>query len=323
MSVGMVLGKFMPPHLGHQYLFRFARAAVDRLYIVVEHVAGEPIPSTLRHAWIRDLHPDCVVLHLTTAMPQAPEEHPRFWERWREALQAVLPEAPDLVFASEAYGHRLARELGARFMPADPARQLVPVSGTAVRAEPYRHWRYLPGPVRAHYAKRVSVFGPESCGKSTLARDLAEALGTVWVPEYARTYLEAAGRAPAPEDMPLIARGQAASERALAPMAERVLITDTDPLATPLWSEALFGRVDPEVAALAAASRYDLTLLTDVDVPYEPDPVRYLPDTRPAFLDACRRALEAQGRRYVLVRGERAARLAAARAAVEGLLTAP
>lgn len=322
MSVGMVLGKFMPPHLGHQYLFRFARGMVERLYIVVEHIADEPIPSTLRHGWVSALNPDCEVLHLTTPMPQAPDEHPTFWDLWRGTLQGLLPEAPDLVFASEAYGARLAQELGARFVPADPARQIMPVSGTAVRADPYQHWRYLPGPVRAHYAKRICVFGPESCGKTTLARDLAEALGTVWVPEYARTYLEALGRDPAYEDMALIGKGQAASEAALAPSAERFLVTDTDALETAVWSEALFGRTDPALAALAAAQRYDLTLLCATDVPFEPDPVRYLPDARQTFFDACEAALTAHGRRYVVLRGDREARLATAEAAARALIPA-
>ena len=70
----------------------------------------------------------------------------------------MLPAPPELVFASERYGHRLAAELGARFVPIDPARGAVPVSGTAIRAEPLRHFAYLPPCVRPYFVRRVCVF---------------------------------------------------------------------------------------------------------------------------------------------------------------------
>ncbi len=39
----------------------------------------------------------------------------------------------------------------------------------------------------------VVVFGPESTGKTTLARELAEHYGTAWIPEYLREYLDVKG----------------------------------------------------------------------------------------------------------------------------------
>ena len=42
--------------------------------------------------------------------------------------------------------------------------------------------------------RKIVIIGPESTGKSTLSAALAEALDTVWVPEYARAYLEGLGR---------------------------------------------------------------------------------------------------------------------------------
>ena len=38
--------------------------------------------------------------------------------------------------------------------------------------------------------RKIAIVGPESSGKTTLARDMAKHLGTVWVPEYARMYLD-------------------------------------------------------------------------------------------------------------------------------------
>lgn len=321
-SVGMVLGKFMPPHLGHLYLVEAARAHVDRLIVVVEHIAGEPIPSTLRHRWMTELVPGAEVVHLTDENPQDPSEHPDFWRIWRESLARVLPARPDYVFASERYGVRLAAELGAEFVPVDPGRMVMPISGTEVRRRPLDAFAFLPPCVRAHYVRRVCVFGPESVGKSTLCRRLAAHYDTVAVPEYARTLIEMQDGAVSFEDMARIARGQLATEEALARRANRVLFSDTDLLSTTLWSNALFGRVEPWLEEAARAQRFDLTLLLDVDVPWVADVVRYLPDERRSFFERCERALREAGRTFVHVRGDWDARWAIAVAAVDALLAA-
>ena len=320
MTTGMLLGKFMPPHLGHVYLGEFAGRYVDRLTIVVCSLDREPIPGDLRFRWMRELFPVDNVVHLTDELPQEPAEHPDFWDLWRSALTRVLPGRPDYVFASEDYGWRLAEELGAVFVPVDAARSAVPVSGTAVRTDPRANWAYIPRCVRPYFVKRVCVFGPESTGKTTLARRLADHYCTAWVPEYARTLLEARGGVVAAEDMERIARGQAASEDALARNATHILITDTDPLATLVWSDVLFGIVPEAVRSLADTRAADLYLLTDADVPWVADPVRYLPDGGQAFFDRCRAELDARDRRYVVVRGDWEKRFRTAAAAVEGLL---
>lgn len=74
-------------------------------------------------------------------------------------------------------------------------------------------WDFLPECVRPEYVRRVVVTGPESTGKTTLARRLAEQLATAWVPEYARAFLDgrlAGGAVPSPpcaaSDIPAIAQ---------------------------------------------------------------------------------------------------------------------
>ncbi len=227
MTRGMVLGKFMPPHAGHVYLCEFARRWVDELTIVVGTLRAEPISGEQRFAWMRELFPFDRVVHLTDENPQDPSEHPDFWAIWRASLERVLPSRPDVVFASEAYGATLAEILGARFVPVDPARAIVPVSGTAIRKDPLAHWQHIPRCVRPHFARRVSIIGPESTGKTTLARALAEELGTVWVPEWARVMLERRNGSLEGLDWNDIVRGQVAAEEALAREANRVLICET------------------------------------------------------------------------------------------------
>jgi NadR type nicotinamide-nucleotide adenylyltransferase len=306
------LGKFMPPHAGHQYLIDFARAYADDLAVVVGSLADEPIAGSLRFAWMQGLYPDLRVLHLQDENPQEPAEHPDFWDIWRTSLQKILPWRPDCVFASEDYGEKLAQVLGARFVPVDLGRTTIPISATAIRDDPWEHWRYLPACVRSHYAFRVCVFGPESTGKTTLSKSLASHLQTTCVPEYARTYLEQRGGRLEAMDLPAIARGQAASEDALVGQCNRFLVCDTDTLATQVWSEALYGHVDPVVESLARTRGCDLYILCDVDIPWVADRVRYLPDERREFFERCQKTLEGAGRHYVVVRGSREERLGTA-----------
>jgi NadR type nicotinamide-nucleotide adenylyltransferase len=319
-QTGMLLGKFLPPHYGHVYLGDFARHFVKDLTIVVGTLESEPIPGRLRYEWMKQLFPGANVVHLDEELPQDPSEHPDFWQLWKTALEKILPCRPEVVFASEPYGQKLAGVLGGRFIPVNPDRSIRPVSGTAVRVDPYKHWELIPPPVRAWYTKRVCVFGPESTGKSTLTQDLAKHFQTLAVPEYARTLLEWNEGRLDESDLPDIARGQAASEDALAPYANRLLITDTDPLATCVWSEFLYGRIDPEVSALAQSRQADLYLLTDVDVPWVSDIVRYLPEDRFNFMEKCEQSLIETNRRYVKISGSWEERLRRAIGAVESLM---
>lgn len=319
-GTGMLLGKFLPPHLGHVYLVEFAQNYVSDLTVVVGTLPTEPIPGELRYQWMRELFPNARVVHLPDELPQYPHEHPDFWQLWHNALTGVLPYFPDYVFASEDYGYRLAEVLGATFVPVDVARGSVPISGTAIRSDPMGHWDYLPRCVRPYYARRVCVFGPESTGKSTLAQNLAHHFQTALVPEYARTLIEAQDGKIGLEDIPRIARGQAAAEDALARNANRLLVCDTDLLTTTIWSDILFGECPAWVHDEAERRTYDLYLLTDVDVPWVEDIVRYLPDERRAFFDRCEAALASRNRPYVRISGSWEERFETARAAVERLL---
>ena len=252
--------------------------------------------------------------HLDEELPANPGEHPDFWALWKASLLRCLGAPPTHVFASESYGAELADVLGATFVPMlrPGSDRLGPldISGSELRRTPWAHWEHLPDVVRPQFLRRIHVVGPESVGKSTLCADLAAEFQTVWVPEYARTWLtregapmeERDGRAQATVslfDMAMIARGHTASRRSLERAATRRIFLDTDVLATTLWSNTLLGSVPREVEALAAEERPDLTLLLDVDVPFVSDSIRYLPDERRSFFEAYESLLCSAQRPYI------------------------
>jgi NadR type nicotinamide-nucleotide adenylyltransferase len=318
----MLLGKFLPPHLGHRYLVDFARHYVDELTVLVCSIPSEPIAGALRYGWMREMFPDVNVLHIDDLLPQEPADHPDFWRLWREAIRRRLATGPDYVFASEDYGFRLAEELGAEYVPVDHARDLMPVSGTAIRSNPMSYWSFLPPAVRPYFVRRVCVYGPESTGKTTLARALASHFDTVWVAEYARGLLDLKGGECAYEDIARIARGHAASEAALARQANRVMFVDTDVITTTIWSELFFERCPTAVTELADTVAYDLYLVCDIDIPFEADEQRHFPDEgdRVRLLRRFVDELEARDHDYVMVSGVGETRLNSAIDAVEGLL---
>ncbi len=285
MTEALVLGKFMPPHAGHLHLIEFAQRFAGKARVVVEEIPEEPIPVALRASWLRELCPDSEILTLHDKNPQEPAEHPDFWHIWRESLLRSLGRPPAFVVASEPYGGRLAAELGARFIPLDGWRSALPISATAIRQAPWRHWEYLPAPVRAHYATRVRLVGAESTGKSRLARRLAEHFRTRAVPEFAESLLRAEPARELTSDLLLdFARGQLASESSLARHCRRLLFCDTCANTTALWHRLLFSAPHPQIEALARGTSYALTLVCDVDVPFVQDSHRVGESTRAPFM---------------------------------------
>jgi len=318
-TTGLVLGKFMPPHQGHVSLVEFASHYVDDLTVFVDFLPSQPIPGMLRKQWMAELFPNANVKHSLKEHPQYPEDHPDFWEIWRDSLLEATGGPVDYLFASEDYGVKLAEVIGATFVPVDIARSAIPTSGTEIREDPLANWEYLPRVVRPYFAKRVCVFGPESTGKSTLTENLARYFNTVAVPEYARTHIELRGGELDVTDIPLIARGQMAVEDALAFNANRLLFCDTDLLTTYIWSSWLFESCESWIVDEIDNRSYDLYLLTDVDVPWVPDQVRYLPEERKSFFQRCRDELEKRGRPYHVVSGSWEHRLETAIQAVKSV----
>jgi NadR type nicotinamide-nucleotide adenylyltransferase len=118
---------------------------------------------------------------------------------------------------------------------------------------------------------RVAILGAESTGKSTLAEALAQHYGTVWVPEYLREFVDTRGRVPFEEDQYGIACTQLERENQAAARASRFLFCDTTPLMTAIYSRVYWNRVDEQLAALAGAHDYALTLVAAPDNPWVPD----------------------------------------------------
>ncbi len=122
---------------------------------------------------------------------------------------------------------------------------------------------------------RIVITGPESTGKTELAKDLAEKLGAVWIPEYARTYVENLDHPYNYDDVIYIARHQIAQEaRDSENIENRILIFDTWLIITKVWLDLVFGKCPDWITDHIRSSKIDLFLVCATDLPWIADPVR-------------------------------------------------
>lgn len=164
----------------------------------------------------------------------------------------------------------------------------------------------------------IAVVGPESAGKTTLARALAARLDAPWVAEYARTWL--AGRSGyAAADVARIAQGQIAAEQAALRPGPVRLVLDTDLLVILVWWQEKYGPAPPWLAAALARQPPRRYLLLRPDLPWTPDPLRESPHGRERLFDVYHAELVARGPPFGVVAGTGAARLDSALAALKEL----
>jgi NadR type nicotinamide-nucleotide adenylyltransferase len=146
--------------------------------------------------------------------------------------------------------------------------------------------------------KKIVAIGPESTGKSTLCKQLANHYRTLWVPEFAREYLEKYGTDYSYENLLTIAQTQVALEEqcektmmnnkwtkgssefdsALTIHPSPLLFIDTDMYVMKVWCEFVFDKCHNWILNQIVTRQYDLYLVCDVDLPWIKDKLREYPN---------------------------------------------
>lgn len=152
--------------------------------------------------------------------------------------------------------------------------------------------------------KLVCFYGPESTGKSVMARKMAERYKTEFVPEVARESIttNTFNR----ED--IIIAGRAQTERTFqkARKANNILFCDTDLITTQIYSRYYLKVVPPVLYELEKMIEYDRYFLFDIDVPWVADGLRDLgeEEKREQMYKVFRNELDRRNIPYVKVRGD-------------------
>lgn len=197
--------------------------------------------------------------------------------------------------------------------------------------------------------KKIVAIGPESTGKSTLCEKLAMHYNTLWVPEYAREYLEKNGTEYDYDNLLTIAKGQIKSEEDISyqlsvisnqqsaisnqstsylipdqsPFVPLHLFIDTDLYVMKVWAEFVFNKCHNWILDQIALRKYDLYLLCDADLPWVKDALREYPDqeTRKKLFLFYKELMINQSTPWCIISGEYEERLKTAIQFIDASLT--
>jgi len=308
MRRGLVFGKFLPLHRGHQLMIETALSQVDDLTIVVydsRRPASERMPVELRLHWLSRLYPEAEnILSLDDPLAdEANADDPVHAEIYAEGVRFLGHF--DRVFSSEPGYERFAGLLGATHVLVDEARTLVPTSGTVIRSDPYAYRGWIDPLVYSSLIERVVFVGTESTGKTTLAKRMAAELDTLWTHEFGRELWEAQDLTGSFADHLKTARRQRQREDAAARHSRRYVFCDTNAWTTLHWSLRTYATADARLHELVDETAHDYTwFVCDNDFPWVKDSTRELAgEAADQFQQQQIDDLERRGLPYVLLTG--------------------
>lgn len=291
--VGVVPGKFFPPHRGHLYNFITCATMCDRMYVVIsdnmpiadakcrkDHLPYMPLE--LRALWLsKELqnfdHISVLILDESDIPP-----YPEGTVQWCARLREVVPEEFDVIFGGDVeYKDTYMQSFpGVDYVVRDRKNGRYPVSGTEIRKDPFKHWDYILGSAREFFCRRVLVTGTESCGKTTLTKYLGKIYNTSWTEEYGRYYSrdhlggnESLFR---PEDFHNIAWKQRQLDEDAIRSANRIVFFDTDAVVTQYYCNQYLRTACPLVENFVNPDRYDAVFMMAPTVKWVPDGQRFL-----------------------------------------------
>jgi HTH-type transcriptional regulator, transcriptional repressor of NAD biosynthesis genes len=290
MTVGFIGGKFLPLHLGHVYAIVHASTIVDELYVVLSHselrdrelcqdTKMNYIPAQIRLRWLSQLTKD--MPHVKVISIEDHQDNDNYdWAEGAHLIKREIGKPIDYVFSSEIQYNDIFTELypNTKHKLIDPMRSQVNITATTIRMEGvFKHWEFIPDFVRPYFIKKIVVVGTESCGKSTLTRNLAKIYNTTYVEEYGRTLCEELGGCDGimvKEDYQRIAFGHKMEEFKAIEKANKLVFIDTEAIVTQFYSNLYNDEHQPVLDEIAKIQDYDLWLFLEPDVKWVDDGLR-------------------------------------------------
>jgi len=155
-----------------------------------------------------------------------------------------------------------------------------------------------------HKIKKIVIVGAESTGKTKLCEQLAKHYNTIYVPEYARTYFEVHDiNNYDTSDLEIIAKKQLELEAEYLIKANRFLFCDTSLITIKIWSANKFNKVPNFITKTIKSNDYDLSLISNNDVPWVADSQRRNADLREHLFKLNEHELQKLNVDYKIIKG--------------------
>lgn len=154
--------------------------------------------------------------------------------------------------------------------------------------------------------KTLVITGPESSGKTSLARLLSKELKLPIIEEYSREYLSNHGPDYDLDDVIKMAREQLNRESQILEKYSGQCILDTDMMVYSIWVKEKYNIQVPFIEDALENSSDKIYLLCAPDLEWEDDPLRENPDLqdRQRLFEAYKAIIDNYGYQHHIIRGE-------------------
>lgn len=315
-KVGFFGGTFNPLHLGHVNNIIEASCICETLYLILFHsTKANEIDHKERFMWLKELTKDMPNIFVYEIEDDNESKAKYDWKKGRDDVLNIIKDPIDIVFCGSDYkGTNRFESLYPESEVYYFDRKIVNISSTKIRNNPYKYWKFIPDVVRHYYNKKVMVVGTESCGKSTLVRNLAKVYNTTYVEEVGRTICEEAGGIDnmQPKHYEEIVYRHKNLEIEKLKIANRVLFIDTDALITEYYYRLQFEntpiyneKFTDVTSAIANLNQYNLWLFLEPDVKWVQDGTRTYgsDEVRIANNNRLKKQLKAMNIKYKVISG--------------------
>ncbi|MBQ4363044.1 MAG: AAA family ATPase [Oscillospiraceae bacterium] len=316
--VGMYGGSFNPMHNGHMECIIKAASMCEQLYVVISYRNDDSdIDVKIKYRWVYTLTQhigNVKIILLEDKLKTKAEYTEKYWQEDCRKVREAVGQKIDVVFCGSDYDE------SSFWNVCYPESELYifkrdEYNSTAIRADVYGHWDWLPMFVRPYYVKKVLIIGSESCGKSVLTINLAHHYHTNYLEEVGRDLSELSGtdEMMLTEDFTRILLEHKAKELRLAEHSNKVLIEDTDCLITRFFMDLLENGSEENIRlaeSIAALNHYDLILHAEPDVAWvqDGDRSKEIEENRQLYSERIEKLYERFGFRCVHLSGSYAER---------------
>lgn len=311
----LVLMTALLPTVGHRDLIRYASCLADRVEVLLSYRIFEPIGLSIRmksfQEEFKNDHNVIFYVHSDDNAPQNPEDSNVFWDYWKDTILSNTCLIPNIeksvVVASEPYGKNVADSLNCDFMPYDLYRDINKVKSTKVRQNIVENFDQILPYARQQLKTTVTIFGAESCWKTTITKSLSKSCNGYFLFEWARPYLESLNNPDVTEKlMEDIHMGQKAlQDHGYEYLNDKPFIfQDTDLLSTIGYYQIMGMSVPDEIIKNFKETESEIYFVMSDNVPFVPDPLRYGGNVRESTTQFWIDLLEKYDCNYYLVDSE-------------------